>query len=74
MAKRKKYFHELTLPEFKVIVDESDLTWGEFAEIYPKPNWCSRIDAVMPNVGCPDLRSMRVRDVMSCTKCEFFMQ
>lgn len=66
-----KYFHELTEAEFGELIKQK-MTWGECAEKYPQPEWCSYPDAVDP-LGCWSLIGHEVTGRRYCMHCDCYI-
>ena len=65
-----KFFHELTNEDFKQKV-AGKMTWGELAEQYPQPKWCTYPKATLGIFGCWSLISFWVTSEDYCEGCEF---
>ena len=68
-----KFFHQLSEDEFKELLG-TGMTWGECAEKYPQPKWCSYPNAVQGEMGCWSLVGFRVYGRGSCKHCEYLQK
>jgi hypothetical protein len=67
-----KYFHELTEEYFNENI-AGKLTYGEVAQDYPQPPWCTYVDAVYGTMGCWSLTFFMVHGRKHCRgRCEFY--
>lgn len=64
-----KYFHELTVEEFQVLV-KARLTWEQVAIDYPQPTWCRYPQAVQGPWGCNSLMAHLVTNETFCNSCD----
>jgi len=69
----KKYFHELTRAEFKLLCD-SGITWAQCAKDYPQPEWCGYPDAVQGAMGCWSLMDFMVTGRKYCKTCNLYIK
>ena len=68
-----KYLHEHTLGEIKALIEsgiKEGITWAEFAERYPQPDWCLYPDATSGQMGCQSLIWGMVTGKEYCKSCE----
>ena len=63
-----KYFHELSKEEFSLLVGK--ITYGELAEKYPQPEWCTYPEATAGMMGCWSLVGHMVTGKEFCKNCD----
>lgn len=72
----KKYFHELSDEEYKVLLD-SDMGIREFMDSYSQPLWCNYPNALEGRMGCWSLMGLwgiknRIRCERDCVNCDCY--
>lgn len=71
-----KYCHELTKEEMDALI-KSGITYSEFGEKYPQPEWCNYHNATYGDIGCWSLIDFssghsRVTDEEYCKTCDCY--
>jgi hypothetical protein len=66
-----KYFHELNEQEYNDNIN-GKMSYGECAEKYPQPLWCTYPDATFGLMGCWSLNDFMVTGEDYCKDCDCY--
>lgn len=67
----KPYFHEVSDEQWAAML-ATDMSWGQLAEQYEQPAWCTYPDALAGQVGCWSLVGRMVAGEDYCKNCDLY--